>query len=153
MSTLVSTVRQWPLRRWLVAAVVALLVYVLFALPTALIRSPFFSREIPLTWWSYSVLAISSLLTGLLVATYVASPQAGTGNTNKSAVFASILTFFAVGCPVCNKLVLLALGSAGAMTFFEPVQPLLAVIPIGMLVWALQRRISQENACRLLPGT
>ena len=37
------------------------------------------------------------------------------------------------------------------MTFFEPVQPLLAVISIGLLVWALLRRISQENACRVAP--
>ena len=153
MRTIATNMRRWPLRRWLVGAFVAVLIYVAVAIPTALIPTAFFSREIPPTWWSYSVLAISSLLTGLLVATYVASPVASTGITNKSGVFASILTFFAVGCPVCNKLVLLALGSAGAMTFFEPMQPLLAVASIAMLVWALLRRISQENACQLLPST
>lgn len=74
-------------------------------------------------------------------------PHCPHGATNKSGVFASLLTFFAVGCPVCNKLVLLALGTTGAMKFFEPFQPILAVLSIGLLVWALLRRISQENAC------
>ena len=128
-----------------------MLIFVVVAIPTALIPNMFFTREIPPPWWSYTALCISSLLTGLLVATYVASPITRTGNTNKSGIVASFLTFFAVGCPVCNKLVLLALGTTGAMTFFEPVQPLLAVISIGLLVWALLRRISQENACRVAP--
>lgn len=149
MATIALNLREWPLRRWLVAAGVAAAVYVVLAIPTVLIPNSFFSREIPPTWWSYTALAASSLLTGLLTATYVASPVARTGATNKSGVFGSVLAFFAVGCPVCNKLVLLALGSAGAMKFFEPVQPFLAVLSIGLLVWALVRRISQENACRV----
>ena len=149
MLTITGNLRQWRLRRWVAGASAAVAVYVVVAIPTVLIPNNLFSREIPPTWWSYTALGISSLLTGLLVATYVASPITGTGRTNKSGVFASFLAFFAVGCPVCNKLVLLALGSSGAMTFFGPVQPVLAVISSGLLVWALLRRISQENACRL----
>lgn len=151
MLTVAGNLRQWPGRRWLAGAAAAVLIFVVVAIPTALIPTLFFTREIPPTWWSYAALGISSVLTGLLVATYVASPITRTGNTNKSGIVASFLTFFAVGCPVCNKLVLLALGSTGAMTFFEPVQPLLAVISIGLLMWALFRRISQENVCRLAP--
>ena len=148
LSNVVRNVRSWQVRRWLVAAGTAVLVYVVVAIPTDLIPNPWFAREIPPTWWSHSSLAASAVLTGLLMASYVASPLAHTGKTNKAGLFGSIITFFAVGCPVCNKLVLIALGSAGAMTYFEPVQPLLAVISIGLLVWALLRRISQENACR-----
>lgn len=149
IATVVQNLRDWPLRRWLSGAAAAVLIYVVVAIPTVLIPNNFFSREIPPTWWSYTALGLSSLITGLLVATYVASPIARTGATNKSGVFASLLTFFAVGCPVCNKLVLLALGTTGAMKFFEPFQPILAVLSIGLLVWALLRRISQENACRV----
>ncbi|AIY03447.1 hypothetical protein ART_3848 [Arthrobacter sp. PAMC 25486] len=144
-----GNLRDWTLRRWLVGAATAALVYVAVAIPTVLIPNTLFSREIPPTWWSYAALAATSVLTGLLVATYVASPIARTGATNKSGVFGSLLTFFAVGCPVCNKLVLLALGTTGAMKFFEPVQPVLALLSIGLLAWALARRISQENACRV----
>ncbi|POH72230.1 hypothetical protein [Arthrobacter glacialis] len=148
-SAFVSNLSVWQLRRWVVAAVVAALAFVVVAIPTDLIPNPFFDRVIPPTWWSHAALIISSALTGFLVATYVASPLAGTGTTNKSGVAASVLAFFAVGCPVCNKLVLLALGTSGAMTFFEPLQPLLAILSLGLLLWALLRRVSQENACRV----
>lgn len=144
-----TNLRDWTLRRWLVDAATAALVYVAVAIPTVLIPNSFFNREIPPTWWSYAALAATSLLTGLLVATYVASPITRTGATNKSGLFGSVLAFFAVGCPVCNKLVLLALGTTGAMKFFEPLQPVLALLSIGLLAWALVRRISQENACKV----
>lgn len=148
-AAVVEKLRAWPLRRWLAALVVAGVAFVVVAIPTDLIPNPFFGREIAPAWWSHAALLISSVLTGLLVATYVASPLAGTGATNKSGMAGSVLAFFAVGCPVCNKLVLLALGTSGAMTFFEPLQPLLAVLSIGLLLWALLRRVSQENACRV----
>ncbi len=149
ISTVLGNLRDWTRRRWVVGAAVAVLVYVVVAIPTVLIPNNFFSREIPPTWWSYTALGVSALLTGLLVATYVASPIARTSSTNKSGLAGSVLTFFAVGCPVCNKLVLLALGTTGAMKFFEPVQPFLAAFSIGLLLWALLRRISQENACKV----
>lgn len=41
-----------------------------------------------------------------------------------------LLTFFAVGCPNYNKLLLLTLGDAGALRRFKPVQPLLALAGI-----------------------
>ena len=52
-----------------------------------------------------------------------------------------------VGCPVCNKLVLIALGSAGAMTWFAPLQPLLVVAGIAALGWALRTRIVGQREC------
>lgn len=144
-----QNLRRWPVRRWTIGALTAGLVFVLVAIVTVLIPNSFFTREIPPTWWSYGALGISSVLTGMLVATYISSPIEDTGATSKSGFFGSILTFFAVGCPVCNKLVLLALGTSGAMKFFEPVQPILALLSIALLTWALVRRISQENACKI----
>lgn len=57
------------------------------------------------------------------------------------------MSFFAVGCPVCNKIVLIALGSIGAMRYFEPVQPILALASIVLLGWALSTRIRREPSC------
>ena len=37
---------------------------------------------------------------------------------------AQLLAFLAVGCPLCNKVVVLLLGASGALTYFEPIQPL-----------------------------
>jgi hypothetical protein len=60
-----------------------------------------------------------------------------------------MVSFFAVGCPVCNKLVLLALGASGAVTWFAPLQPFLALVSIGLLVVALRVRIRNQYSCAI----
>ena len=62
---------------------------------------------------------------------------------------AGLLSFFAVGCPVCNKLVIVALGATGARQWFEPVQPLLAVASVALLAWALRARLRSGDTCRI----
>jgi len=124
--------------------------YLLVAIPTDLIDTPVFARAVPPTWWSWPVLAVSSILAGLVTATYVAHPDGAEPQAETRVGLAGgMVTFFAVGCPVCNKIVLLALGSSGAMRFFEPVQPYLAVASIALFGWALYARVTRENACQL----
>ncbi|MFP5372099.1 MAG: hypothetical protein ACLGI3_15325, partial [Actinomycetes bacterium] len=100
--------------------------------------------------------------TGLLVATYVrdepershaagrAEPATPPGDDRGGQAWGGVggmLTFFAVGCPVCNKLVLLALGTSGALTWFEPVQPVLSLLAVLALGWALRRRLAGQMRC------
>lgn len=163
MTTAVPQVRRprtpWPMRRWVVAVASAVGYALLIAIPTDLIDTPVFSREIPPTWWSWPALVVSSVLAGLLTATYVrvpgtSEPAGGPDDDGveldrsaKGGYLGGFLTFFAVGCPVCNKLVLLALGTSGAMTWFEPVQPVLSLAAIGVLVWALRVRLRGDVSC------
>lgn len=153
--TLISALAQWPARRWLAAAVTALGTYLVVAVPTDLIDTPFFSREVPPTWWSFPILGITAALTGLLLATYVAREPGAEGDSGaeeqdsegRFGAAGTIVSFFAVGCPVCNKLVLLALGTSGAMQYFEPVQPLLAALSVALLLWAFVKRATSEDRC------
>lgn len=150
--------RDWPARRWAVAVFAATAFAVTVAVPTVLIPNPWFSREIPAAWWAWPALVISSLLAGLLLATYVRTPGTGppaaTGGNDGAARrgwAGGLLTFFAVGCPVCNKLVLVTVGSAGAMTWFAPVQPYLQLAAIGLLAWGLRLRLRAESGCFAAP--
>jgi hypothetical protein len=58
---------------------------------------------------------------------------------------------------VCNKLVLVlvlvlvALGSSGAMTWFAPAQPLLAAVSIAGLAWALRGRSACSRSSAPIP--
>ena len=63
-----------------------------------------------------------------------------------------ILTWFAVGCPVCNKLALLALGYSGAITWFAPVQPYLAAIALLTTAAALVVRLRGQVLCLVPRG-
>lgn len=148
---MLDTIRAWPARRWLVAAAAALLTYLVVAIPTVLIPNPWFAREIPPTPWAQPVAIVTAVLAGLLAATYVASPLGSEKleREGRAGLIGGVVSFFAVGCPVCNKLVLLALGSSGAMQFFAPVQPLLAAASIALLAWAFVRRLRGEIACEV----
>ncbi|MCW2135289.1 hypothetical protein [Arthrobacter sp. VKM Ac-2550] len=154
LASLKGALALWPRRRWLAALAAAAATYVVVAVPTDLINTPFFVREVPPTWWSFPVLAITAALTGLVAATYVARlPEVSPERGQRFGIAGAIVSFFAVGCPVCNKLVLLALGTSGAMQYFEPVQPLLAVVSIGLLGWAFYRRATSEDRCAVLQKT
>jgi hypothetical protein len=48
---------------------------------------------------------------------------------------------------VCNKLVLIALGASGAMTWFAPVQPFLAVASVVLMAAALRIRLKNQVSC------
>ena len=147
---MVDTVRLWSLRRWLSAAAATVVTALVVAVPTAMVPTPVFGREVPTTWWAWPVLALTSVLSGLLFATYVREPGATTttaASIDRRGAAGGLLTFFAVGCPVCNKLALIALGYAGALRWFAPVQPFLAVAGVALLAWALRARLQGQLAC------
>ena len=147
-----ATLGSWAPRRWAAAAATTVLVTLLVAIPTDLIDTPVFGREIPPTWWSWPALALSAVLGGLLAATYVNPVTPDEPAQRRGGYAGGLLTYFAVGCPVCNKLVLLALGSAGAVTWFEPVQPVLQVAASALLAYALLKRLRGERFCPTTPS-
>lgn len=138
---------SWTTRRWLVAAGTALVTFLLLGLSTAVIPNPVFGRSVAPTDWAMEVLVATSVLTGLLTATYVATGR--TEGLDKKGTVGALLSYFAIGCPVCNKLVLIALGTTGAMQFFAPIQPYLAVAGLGVLTWALLVRLRGEMTCSI----
>jgi hypothetical protein len=156
--TALRALRGWDIRRWTAAALAAVGSLVLLGVPTAMIPNPVFDRRIAAPAWTYPSLVVTALLAGLLLATFVraadavgdgGSPVDASPEESRTFTVGGLLSFLAIGCPTCNKLVLLALGSSGAITWFEPVQPVLALLGIGLLLWALRRRLEGEVACRV----
>lgn len=153
MAQALAAIRHWAPRQWGIAGAVTVVAVVIVAIPTDLLPNPLFRRDVPPQWWAWPALLVSSLLMGLLTATYVASPAAAESAETaarpvRHGAAAGLLTFFAVGCPVCNKVVLMALGYAGAISFFEPVQPFLQLLAIALLLWALRARLTAQTQCR-----
>ncbi|MBR7744748.1 hypothetical protein KC207_15735 [Phycicoccus sp. BSK3Z-2] len=146
---MLDVLRAWSPRRWWAALGAAAVTVLVVAVPTAMLPTPVFGREIPTTWWAWPVLAVTAALSGLLFATYVREPGAAAAEptVDRRGFAGGLLAFFAVGCPVCNKVVLLALGYAGALQWFAPVQPVLAVAGVALLAWALRARLRGEVSC------
>lgn len=147
--SIIAELHGWPARRWITALLSALATVLVIGVPTDLIDTPVFRRDVPPTVWSWPVLIVTGVLTGMLVATYVARKDTAEAKKSESPLgsVGAFLAFFAVGCPVCNKLVLLALGYAGALQWFAPVQPYLAALSLALLAYALWQRISKERTC------
>lgn len=151
---MLDSVALWSSRRWFAACIGAVITALVIGLPTDVIPNPVFGRPVPVTAWSYPVLAITAVLGGLLFATYVREPGAAAVVDELDAparrgTIGGVLSYFAVGCPVCNKVVVLALGTVGAREWFEPVQPYLAVASIVLLLVALRTRLRNAVACPL----
>jgi hypothetical protein len=140
----------WPIRRWVVALFTALGTYVVIAIPTDIISNPVFGRDVAVTSWSVPVLLVTSVLSGLLVATYIKTPAIDYANKSaRAGGIGGFMAYLAVGCPVCNKLALLALGYTGALQYFAPIQPYLAAAGLALLFYALRQRLLNENSCAL----
>ena len=145
-----TSLLTWSTKRWIVAISVGVLTYFVIAIPTAVVQNPVFGREIGVTSWSVTVIVVSSILTGLLTATYVKNKFSDENPRQlKIGGAGALLSYFAVGCPVCNKLALVALGYSGAIQYFAPIQPYLALAGIALLMYSLRMRLNNENSCSL----
>jgi hypothetical protein len=142
--------RAWSIRRWITAAVSAIVTGLVISIPTAVLENSVFGREIAVTSWSVPVVVITSILSGLLFATYIKNDSANTEDTSlKIGTAGAFFSFLAVGCPVCNKIALVALGYSGAMNYFAPVQPFLAFAGVAILSYALIMRLNGEVKCQV----
>lgn len=140
---------SWTRRPWIAAAVGAVLSALVLGVPTGIITTPFFVRMTPVLWWDYPVWIISAVLAGLLIGSYTRNdPESShASRAGWSGTGGGLLSWFAIGCPVCNKLVVLAVGATGAMQWFAPLQPVLAVAGMVLLAVAAWARLRPRATC------
>ncbi|MGC2977314.1 hypothetical protein ACPUD8_16560 [Brevibacterium sp. FAM 25378] len=160
----------WDRRRIGAASAAAAGSAVVIGLATVLIPNSLFARDVPPVWWDYPVWILTAVLLGVLIASYVRSPgsasEVGAGGQDSASQERSsspdvaserrsgvlggvggVLGWFAVGCPVCNKIALLALGYTGALTYFAPLQPILAAASVALLLAAVIIRLKGQYSC------
>lgn len=129
-------------KRYVAALVVGtLLAGLLTGLPTDVLPNPWFSRMTPVRTLDVVLWPLLSLALGALVATYAlpASCRAGYGLSRGAG--GGLMGAFAIGCPVCNKLVVAALGFSGALTYFAPLQPILGAAALALTLFVLRTRL------------
>jgi hypothetical protein len=153
---LLRAIGRWPRRRWIAATGAATLVALSIGVPTGVVPSSLYHRMTPTTWWDYPVWAVSAALAGLTLATYVRGPrndlEPEPDRFTKRSLGATIFSALAVGCPICNKVVVALVGISGALNYWAPLQPLIGVLSVGLLSAGLLVRLRGETACPL-PAT
>lgn len=124
---------------------VGVVTFLVVGLPSAVVPNPWFARMTPTRPQDYLFLGLTTLLAAILGATYTLPATCPLQEGKLTA--GGFLSILAVGCPICNKVVVLLLGVSGALTYFEPIQPVLGVLSLGLLGYAVLLRL---RAVRLL---
>ncbi len=121
-------------------------------IPTDVLPNPWFGREICVRALDVIVLVALSAVTGALLATYAVAGAPAPGP--RVRIGSGIIGWFAIGCPVCNKLVVTLLGVSGATSTFAPVQPVLGVAAVALATTALVIRVRaiRRGECPLPAG-
>jgi hypothetical protein len=131
-----------------VAAVGAVLSALVLGIPTAIIPNPLFHRVIAAGPSNYLFWGSTSLVIGALLATY-AVPQIVRDRAAEAGLGGGLLGYLAIGCPVCNKAVVALVGTSGAVTIFQPIQPFLGAVGLILAGVALAVRLRGiRRACR-----
>ena len=108
--------------------------FLLLGTVAALWKNPLFIRMMPPTGFEIALLLAQSVLVGAYLATPApacSSRAAGVGN---------VLSFLGIACPICNKLLVLTLGPALLMQYFEPIRLYVGLIGVGLIAFALWRK-------------
>ena len=146
-------------------------VLVVFGLSSAIIPNPVFGRGIPPEPFAVAVWLVSAPLMGLAIATYFAPPpmlpaaplvpaatpdstgpvEAGSRREASTlGTLGGLAAFVAIGCPTCNKIALVLLGTGGAASVFGPLQPFIGLASLVLLAvtvaWRLRLR-ARGGAC------
>lgn len=132
-------------RFWLASVGASLAALVVLGLLAGIIANPLVVRIVPTRPSDIAIWLASSPLIGMTIATYLAAPHrsdhASDGQLRLG--LGSLASYFAIACPVCNKIVLLALGTSGALTVFAPIQPLIGLLSLALLAATLVYRLRQ----------
>ena len=121
------------------SAAMGLAVLLLVGIPSGVIPNPYFVRPLDARPTDYVFLAVITALAVALGATYGVPKNCSIQDSK--ALGSGLLLFIGIGCPVCNKVVIALAGASGALTYFEPIQPLFSLAAIAVMGVALALRV------------
>jgi hypothetical protein len=140
-------------RTWLRALPIAALAALAIAIPSDLIENPIFGRPVEPRSVDYVILAVTAALIGLVMA--IRPPTSDdTERQEARTMIGGFVSFLAVGCPVCNQLVVALVGTSGALSWWAPVQPVVGLVAVGVLLYTLRMRLAtyRLSACPIPVG-
>ena len=152
LRALPSVLHGFGLRGWLVVVTAAAVSAGVMGIPTVMFNNPWFVRMTATRPQDYVVWVGSALLIGVITGTYAGRPR---GGGDGRALAGGLLAYLAIGCPICNKLVVVLLGVSGALSVFGPAQLVIGIASLLLLGWTLLLRVDalSRTDCVLPLGT
>ena len=128
-------------------AAVAAAMFVLLGTVAALWNNPFFMRMTPAGGFEIALLFLQSVLAGV----YVGLPRSACGKRTAGA--GAIIGFLGIACPVCNKVLVLLIGSALLLEYFEPVRLYVALGGAALLALAVWLKLARPECLKAQAGS
>jgi hypothetical protein len=116
--------------------------FVLLGTVAALWNNPLFTRMTPAGGFEIALLLLQSLLAGL----YVGLPHSPCGKRTAGA--GAIIGFLGIACPVCNKVLVLLIGGALLLEYFEPVRLYVALGGAALLALAVWLKLARPECLK-----
>lgn len=137
-------------RRASMSAGAAVLTALVSVIPTDIVHTGLFVRAVPVRWWELPVAIATAVMVGVWVAL---GDRRRDERGGRSVVAGVVLSVFAIGCPTCNKVVVLLLGTAGALGVWAPWQPALGLVSLALLAVAVATRLRfRAQSCPVPPS-
>lgn len=144
-----ADLHNWPARRWLVVAVMAVTLSSVMAIALRLwtvapVDTAGNLGTAP-PWWAYPIAGVSVVLVAMTVATYIAAPRGAEATfcDLRWPVIGFIVTLLTIDTSGPLSPLTGLLGSSSVATF---VQPVLGALALALLVWALTQRMAHERS-------
>lgn len=117
--------------------------FVVLGTVAALWTNPLFMRMTPTGGFELALLLLQSVLAGV----YLGQPQNPCGKRTAGA--GAIIGFLGIACPVCNKLLVLAVGSVLLLEYFEPVRLYVALAGAALLAAAVWLKLTRPECLKV----
>ncbi|MFA4820019.1 MAG: hypothetical protein WC613_03630 [Candidatus Aenigmatarchaeota archaeon] len=128
--------KELKLRSAVVGSLAALSIFAAFGIITVLLPNDIFIRMTPVYFYDYIFLVLTSVLSGTYIGLWYYMKKTQT-KCNYAATGGAVGGFLSFGCAICNKLLILFLGLSGVAAYFMPIQPILGVISLILLSYAV----------------
>lgn len=140
--------RQWQAAAW--AGTVAL---VATGYAGETIPGINFHRMVAVSWWNYPTWIATSILLGLITATFVhpAGNRAARGAAATGSGILGLAASTVMACPVCSTLAVPFLGAGGMLAFLRPDRGWLALLSVLLLAATLAVRLRAITRCTVRP--
>lgn len=116
--------------------------FVVLGTLAALWPNPLFMRMTPTGGFELALLLLQSVLAGV----YGGLPQSPCGKRTAGA--GAIIGFLGIACPVCNKVLVLLIGSALLLEYFEPVRLYVALAGAALLAAAVWVKLTRPECVK-----
>ena len=135
------------IKNLVIASLVGLGFLALLGAVTALIPNPIFTRMVQITTWDYLFLILLPILLSTFI--FLKLENKSKDQKNEYTAFgAAFVSIFALGCPICNALLISIFSATALLAYFDPYRPVLGLISSVLLIVAIAFEYKNCSVCK-----